>query len=214
MTDEHTHAGSAPHEHEGDAPGHTHDAPTTGTTTPVAPVATTAATTTAATTTAPVDVGPSAGGLSMRILLTLLGVALMIGGAFLGWFNFGEVPPGAQVPGAAGIEISWKIFYDAGVDNPFDASFFTSAGFISIILGLLALLGLALSTGWLTRLAGVLAIVAIVAYAITLYRVEGADLNIGEIGLGAWFVALGGLIVLIAGFLGNRRVVTAQVPAA
>jgi len=208
MTDEHTHAGSAPHEHDGDAPGHTHDAPAAATT-PVAPVATTAATTTA-----PVDVGPSAGGLSMRIILTLLGAALMIGGAFLGWFNFGDVPAGAPVPGNAGIEMSWKIFYDAGIENPFDASFFTSAGFVSIILGLLALLGLALSTGWLTRLAGALALVAIVAYAITLYRVEGADLNIGEIGLGAWLVALGGLVVLIAGFLGARRVVTAQIPAA
>jgi hypothetical protein len=211
MTDEHTHAGSAPHEHEGDAPGHTHDEPTTGTT---APVAAAPAVVPTATTTAPVDVGPSAGGLSMRIILTLLGAALMIGGAFLGWFNFGDVPEGAQVPGAAGIELSWKVFYDAGVENPFDSSFFTSAGFISIILGLLALLGLALSTGWLTRLAGALALVAIVAYAITLYRVEGADLNIGELGLGAWLVALGGLIVLIAGFLGARRVVTAQVPAA
>lgn len=203
---EHTHGDSAPHEHEGDAPGHTHDAPTAGTT-PVAPVATTAATTTA-----PVDVGPSAGGLSMRIILTLLGAALMIGGAFLGWFNFGDVPEGAELPGAAGIEFSWTSFYST--EDPFGAGFFTSAGFVAIILGLLALLGLALSTGWLTRLAGVLGILIVVAYAITLYRVEDAGLSISEIGLGAWLVALGGLIVLIAGFLGSRRVVTAQIPAA
>ena len=212
MPDEHTHGDSDPHEHEEDAPGHTHDAPTTAAAAPVAPAATSAATTTA-----PVDVGPSAGGLSARIILTLLGAALMIGGAFLGWFNFGDVPPGAQVPGDAGTQINWSVLYST--ESPFgtpDApqGFFTSVGFIAIILGLLALLGLALSTGWLTRLAGVLGILIVVAYAITLYRVEGEELNIGEVGLGAWLVALGGLIVLIAGFLGSRRVVTAQVPAA
>jgi hypothetical protein len=148
----------------------------------------------------------------MRIILTLLGAALMIGGAFLGWFNFGEVPPGAQVPGGAGTEMSWSILYDT--DDPFGASFFTSIGSIAIVLGLLALLGLALSTGWLSRLAGVLGILIVILYAITLYRVEDAGLSISEIGLGAWLVALGGLIVLIAGFLGSRRVVTAQIPAA
>jgi hypothetical protein len=209
---EHTHGDSAPHDHEGDAPGHTHDAPTTAGTTPVAPVATTAATTTA-----PVGVGPSAGGLSMRIILTLLGAALMIGGAFLTWFNFGDVPEGALVPGGAGTELNWSILYST--ESPFGTpddpqGFFTSIGFVAIILGLLALLGLALSTGWLTRVAGVLGILIVVAYAITLYRVEGEDLSISQVGLGAWLVVLGGLIVLIAGFLGSRRVVTAQVPAA
>ena len=208
MADEHTHGDSAPHQHEGDAPGHSHDAPTTTAAAPVAPAATTAA---------PVDVGPSAGGLSARIILTLLGAALMIGGAFLNWFNFGDVPAGAQVPGGAGTQLNLSVLYST--ESPFGTpddpqGFFTSIGFIAIILGLLALLGLALSTGWLTRLAGVLGILIVVAYAITLYRVEGEELSISEVGLGAWLVALGGLIVLIAGFLGSRRVVTAQVPAA
>ena len=212
MTDQHTHGDQAPHEHEGDAPGHSHDSPTTGT----APVAA-APVAAAPTATAPVDVGPSAGGLSARIILTLLGAALMILGAFLNWFNFGDVPAGAQVPGGAGTELNWSIFYST--ENPFGTpedpqGFLTSAGLIVIVLGLLALLGLALSTGWLTRLAGALGIVAIVAYAITLYRVQEDDLGIGEIGIGAWMVLAGGLIVVIGGFLGSRRVVTAQVPAA
>ena len=208
MPDQHTHGDQAPHEHEGDAPGHSHDEPTTA----AAPVAATTTTATTPTTTAAVDVGPSAGGLSARILLTLLGAALMILGAFLSWFNFGDVPPGAQVPDGAGIAFSWSSFYSTS--DPFGASFFTSAGFVAIVLGLLALLGLALSTGWLTRLAGVLAIVAIIMYAITLYRVPGADLSISEIGIGAWMVAAGGLVVLIGGFVGTRRVVSATVPAA
>ena len=209
---EHTHGDSAPHEHEGDAPGHTHDAPTTAT----APVAA-APVATAPMATAPVDVGPSAGGLSSRIILTILGAALMIAGAFLGWFNFGDVPAGVDLPGNTGTELSWSLFYST--ETPFAApgdpqTFFTSAGFVVIVLGLLALLGLALNTGWLTRLAGALGIVAIVAWAITLYRVANEDFGIGEIGIGAWMVLAGGLVVLIGGFLGSRRVVTAAVPPA
>jgi hypothetical protein len=187
---EHTHGDSAPHEHEEAAPGHTHDAATTA----VAP------------TPAMVEGGPPAGGLTIRIILTLLGAAAMILGAFLGWFRF-ELPPGAEAPGTTGIDASWSLFYST--EDPFtDTNFLMSAGFVAIILGLLALLGLAFRTGWLTRLAGALAIVAIVAYAITLYRVEG-DLGVADIGLGAWLVAAGGLIALIGGFFGSRRVITA-----
>lgn len=180
---------------------HTHDEP-------VAP----------ATTTAAVDVGPTAGGLSARIILTLLGAAAMIVGAFLSWFNFpGGAPEGIPGIGTKGIEWNWSILFST--DDPFGASFFTSSGFIAIALGLLALLGLALKTGWLTRLAGVLGIVVVILYAISLYRVpEGQSgpggFGISEIGIGAWLVAAGGLIVLIAGFLGSRRVVAATVPAA
>ena len=203
MPDEHTHTGSAPHDHEGDAPGHTHDAAPTA-----AP----------ATTTAAVDVGPTAGGLSSRIILTLLGAAAIIVGAFLEWFSFGSdveaqaAAAGVEVPGGAGTDLSWSVFYST--DDPTGPSFFASAGFAVIVLGLLALLGLALRTGWLTRLAGVLAIVAVVLYAITLYRVPGQDLSISQIGIGAWLTLAGGLIVVIGGFLGSRRVVTANVPAA
>jgi hypothetical protein len=154
----------------------------------------------------------------LRIILTLLGAAAIIGGAFLEWLRFPDeilqqaAAASIEVPNA-GTELSWSIFYSATSD-PTDATFFTSAGFVAIVLGLLALLGLALRTGWLTRLAGVLAIVAIVAYAITLFRVAEEDISISNLGLGAWIVLAGGLVVLIAGFLGSRRVITANVPAA
>ena len=201
----HSHAGGPEHEHEGATPGHSHDAAAA----PAPPPPTTSAA---------VDVGPTAGGLSARIILTLLGAAGMILGAFLNWFNFpGEIPAGVDVPGTAGIEWNWSILYST--EDPFDASFFSSVGFIAIVLGVLALLGLALRTGWLTRLAGVLGIVVVIAYAITLYRVPEEEagpggFSIGQIGIGAWLVAAGGLVVLIAGFLGSRRVVSANVPAA
>ncbi|HJV04403.1 MAG TPA: hypothetical protein VJ868_03995, partial [Actinomycetota bacterium] len=85
-----------------------------------------------------------------------------------------------------------------------------SVGFVTIILGLLALLGMAFRTGWLTRIAGALGIVVFVLYAITLYRVPG-DAGFGEIGIGAWLVLIGGILALIGGFLGTRTVV--QQPA-
>lgn len=200
----HSHDDGPEHEHEGATPGHSHDVAAAPSTEP-------------ATTTAAVDVGPSAGGLSARIVLTLVGAGAMILGAFLNWFNFpGEIPAGADIPGTAGIEWNWSILYST--EDPFDAGFFTSVGFVAIVLGLLALLGLALRTGWLTRLAGVLGIVMVILYAITLYRVPEGEagpggFSIGQIGIGAWLVVAGGLIVLIAGFLGSRRVVAANVPA-
>lgn len=191
-----TEEGSAPHDH--DEAGHSHEAP--------------------ASTTAAVDVGPTPGGLSLRIFLTLIGAAGMIGGAFLAWFNFGDAPAGIELPGNAGIEMSWKILYapesSGSATYPFDNDFFTSIGFVAIVLGLLAVLGLALRTGWLTRLAGALAIVVAILYAITLYRVPDADFSISEFGIGVWVTAAGGLIVLIGGFLGSRRIVSATVPAA
>jgi hypothetical protein len=198
--DTHSHAEGTEHEHEAPTPDHSRDAATPPTTT------------------AAVDVGPSAGGLSARIVLTLIGAGAMIFGAFLSWFNFpGGLPPGVEAPGTAGVEWNWSVLYKT--DSPFDASFFASVGFIAIVLGLLALVGLALRTGWLTRLAGALALVVVILYAITLYRIPEADagpggFSIGQIGIGAWLVFAGGLVVLIAGFLGSRRVVSAQVPAA
>ena len=80
--DVHTHPGAAPHEHDGDAPGHTHD-PTTA----VAPATAAPAAAPVATTPAAVEVGPSGGGVATRMGLTLLGAAGMIFGAFLPWFT-------------------------------------------------------------------------------------------------------------------------------
>jgi hypothetical protein len=210
----HTHGDAPPHEHANATPGHTHDAQgnvvsAAGTgfeTTP--PPAAPAATTPVAATTAPevaprpgVDVGPTGGGMAARVIFTLLGAAGLIVGAFLAWFSFGaqEVPPGV---GLSGVEVSNSIFYST--DDPFGASFVSSAGLITIVLGVLALLGLVFRTGWLTTLAGVLGIVAFALVVITLYRVEEAGFNISNVGLGLWLVLAGGVLAVIGGFFGAR----------
>jgi hypothetical protein len=80
-----------------------------------------------------------------------------------------------------------------------------TVGFGAIVLGLLALLGLAFRSGWLTRLAGALGIVGFVLVAIELYRANGGQ----AFQFGAWLALVGGIVALIGGFFGTRTVVTA-----
>ncbi|MGH2675235.1 MAG: hypothetical protein ACRDKA_12825 [Actinomycetota bacterium] len=173
----HAHPDTGSHTHDDDAPGHTHD------------------------TTAAVDVRPTAGGLMTRIALSVLGAAGMIIGGFLAWFRFGEqeAPPGV---GLTGIDVSNSVFYST--DEPFGASFISSAGLVVIVLGVLALLGMAFRTGWLTSLAGVLGIVAFALVLITLYRVPDAGFDLSNVGIGLWIVLAGGVIALFGGFFGTR----------
>jgi hypothetical protein len=188
----HTHGSAPPHEHEGAAPGHTHD---------TAPDVEHAHGPDVAAAPAAVDVHPTAGGLATRLLLSVLGAAGMIIGAFLAWLRFGEgmVPPDV---GLTGIEISNSIFYVT--DEPFGASFIESAGLAAIILGVLVLLGMAFRSGWLTSVAGVLGIIAFALVLITLYRVPDADFDVSNVGIGLWVVLAGGVLALIGGFFGTR----------
>ena len=133
----------------------------------------------------------------LRVLLTLVGGGLLIASAFLDWLGFEGAPEGTEVP----IQFLWS---PAEREVP---EFATSLGFVVILLGLIAILGLVPRTGWLTSLAGLLAIAVFVLSVVTLYRVggEGAHLGIGEIAVGGWFVLGGGVLALIAGFIGRRR---------
>jgi hypothetical protein len=185
-TTPHTHGNAPPHEHADDHAGHTHDAPQTAPTT-AAPAAT-------APGAASVEVGPSGAGVAARIVLTILGAAGMIGGAFLTWGG-----------DAVGTEVEFKVFYSAEAGA--ESGIVTSAGLVFIVLGLLALLGMAFRTGWLTRLAGALGVVAGVLVIISIYR---ADQSITFFELGFWLCAGGSLVALIGGFLGSRERVVAR----
>src|SRR5207237_6245408 len=121
---------------------------------PVAPVPTgTAATGTAAT-------GMAWGSLAARIVLTLLGAAGMIVGAFLVWLR---TPFRAN-----GTELHVRFLWDTHASTTIN--FVGTVGFVMIVLGLLAILGLAFRTGWLTRLAGALGLVAWILFLITIVR--------------------------------------------
>jgi hypothetical protein len=140
-----------------------------------------------------------AGTVAIRMFLTLLGAAGLILGSFLDWAG-----------GTAGTDIENKVFWST---NAGTADFIKSAGVVTIVIGLLALLGLAARTGWLTRLAGALGVVAFVTFVITLYRIKEPKVDIGDVQIGMWLVLAGAVLALIAGFFGDRTVVTTA-PAA
>ncbi len=123
-----------------------------------------------------------------RLLLTLAGCAAVIVAAFLDWTR-----------GIAGTDLS----NHALVKMEFFAQndIVKSVGGISILLGLIALIGLADRTGWLTRLAGSLGIVLFVLLAIEVYRSAEHSMQAG-----AWLALAGSVVLVIAGFLGREIV--------
>ncbi len=135
---------------------------------------------------------PRYAALGVRMVLTLIGAAGLIVGAFLVW-----------VDSIKGNDLSIRSIWNtsfAGTTN-----FVTTVGFAVIVLGVLAIVGLAFSTGWLTRIAGVLGIVAFTLFVIQVYRMPGNQ----EVGPGAWVSLAGGVVALIAGFFGARTTVPA-----
>jgi hypothetical protein len=91
------------------------------------------------------------------------------------------------------------------------ANFVTSIGFVMLVLGLLAIVGLAPRTGWLTSLAGALGIVVFVLLLVQVYR---ANLTVSDLDPGAWVGVAGSVVALIGGFFGARTtaVVTGASP--
>jgi hypothetical protein len=134
----------------------------------------------------------SSGSLVARVVVTLAGAAGLIIGGFLDWWHT-----------TAGTNLDNKAFYQTTFTTT--DNFVATAGFVAIVLGLVAVVGLA-TTGWLTRLAGALAIAAFVLYAIQVYR---ADNSLSAVTLGAWVLLAGGVVALIGGFLERPAVVVA-----
>lgn len=143
----------------------------------------------------PPRTGPGMGGVAGRVGLSLAGGALMIVGVFLDWLSF-------QGFTANGTDFEWKVFFTADIAE--EPGFFVSAGFIVLLIGIVAVVGAALPTGWLSRLGGVLGVVAFILYLITIMRVEGVDLSVGDTGIGMWLILAGGVIALVGGFIPGR----------
>ena len=184
----HEHGGLPPHDHDEDGLDHDHDDDV---------VEREAVVDRDATATTAVTVAPAPGGVAARIVLTILGAAGMIIGAFLAWT--------AGDRAIRGVDFEFNVLYSTEVGG--EAGLVTSAGFILIVLGLIALLGLAFRVGWLTSVAGALGLLAIVLFAISVYREGG---SVGDLGIGAWICAIGSLVTLVAGWFGARdRVVAA-----
>ena len=132
-------------------------------------------------------------GIGLRVILTLLGALGLIVSAFLPWLD-----------GVGGLELPLRALIETTFTET--SSTFTTVGFAAIVLGLLAVVGLAARFGGLTRAAGALGIVMVILFAIQVYRETGSV----EMREGAW-VALGGAIVaVIGGFMGWGTPVATQ----
>jgi hypothetical protein len=130
-------------------------------------------------------------GAGQSMLLTLIDSAGLIVSAFLSWIRPDEV---------RGIEISYRAFYRTTFTA--NASFLRSAGAVAVLIGLVAILGLASRAGWITRFAGALGIIGFALFTITLYRL---NLNVpASMGPGPWFMLGGGLVAMFGGFFARR----------
>lgn len=134
----------------------------------------------------------TAAGIGARIALTIVGVAGVIVGAFLDW-----------APAIQGTKLDIRAFWTTNFRST--GTFVATAGFAMIVVGLVAVVGLAMGSGWLTRLAGAVAVVGFALFAIEVYRTSGSH----TIGTGAWVALAGGIVTLFAGFFGPRQVITA-----
>ena len=136
---------------------------------------------------------PRYAALGARMVLTVAGAAALIVSMFFTW-----------VDGIKGTELSDQVLWRM---NPHaTGTFVATVGFGALVLGVVAIVGMALSTGWLTRLAGVIGIAAFVLFAVEVYRAPGVH----EIELGAWLALAGSVVLLVAGFFGRTDTVVAR----
>jgi hypothetical protein len=129
----------------------------------------------------------------VRLALSLVGAAGMMVGAFLTWAG-----------GTVGTSLPVRVFYRTTFSS--SSTFLSSAGAVMILLGLIAVLGIAMWGGWLTRVAGALGIIAFVLVVISMGRSSGFSLP-ADIGVGLWVALAGGVIALIGGFFAARPIV-------
>ncbi|MEX2457484.1 MAG: hypothetical protein WD770_00685 [Actinomycetota bacterium] len=143
------------------------------------------------------EVRPAIGSLVSRIGLSLVGGGLMVLATFLAWY--------ADAFSINGTQLSNRVFDPMSDTNELTAAgFLSSAGLVVLILGGLALLGMAFRSGWLTRIAGALGVIAFGLYAVRAYRAVGAPFW-ADLGLGAWLLLAGSVLALIGGFMGTAR---------
>jgi len=135
-------------------------------------------------------------GLAIRIVLTLAGAAGMVVSLFMDW-----------VRSTLATDMSVRALFQTSQTRT--SNFVISIGFVMLVLGLLAVVGLAPRTGWLTSLAGALGIVVFVLLLVQMYR---ANLTVSDLDPGAWVAVAGSAVALIGGFFGARTTAVVAAP--
>ena len=129
-------------------------------------------------------------GVASRLLLTAVGAAGLIASGFLKWTR-----------DMRGIDTSWRAVYQDTFGSAPDS--FRSVGGPAILLGLLAVLGLAERTCWLTRLAGALGVIGVVLVVVQIERASDHGMQ-----WGLWSALGGSILCIAAGMTPMRHVVT------
>ena len=129
----------------------------------------------------------------LRLALVAIGATALLVGAFLEWAN-----------GINGINLSNRVFFRADLQTT--TRFVESSGFVAMAVGLVAVLGLALVSGWVILLAGIAGIIAFVLSLISLARVQDPSLP-ADIGIGLWMLLAGSIVIVLAGFVPTTRTV-------
>jgi UDP-N-acetylmuramyl pentapeptide phosphotransferase/UDP-N-acetylglucosamine-1-phosphate transferase len=136
-----------------------------------------------------------------RLLATVLGVAATLVAAFTTWIS-----------GRTGDKLTIKALTQPNFGPSSDI--IKTVGGLTVLIALVAVVGLVDRTGWLTRLAAVAGLVVFVLFGISGYRYYGHDLGtaVQHFQAGAWLLLAGSIVLLIAGIFGSHVVV--GVPAA
>jgi hypothetical protein len=147
---------------------------------------------------APQPAAPAADRTMVPMILGILASVLMLLGAmFFDWLSGFE---------SKGTEASISIFWST--DTAGEASFFSSAGFVMLVIAAITLIAAALRRwGWVMY-GAILAVLAFALVIVTFYRLEGdPGLGIGDAGLGLWMILAGGILAIVAGVMGRRPTV-------
>jgi hypothetical protein len=137
---------------------------------------------------------PRGGRIRARLVFTLIGAAALVVGAFLDWTG-----------SLAGTKLTMRSL----VQNDFSTTgnVLRSVGAISVLIAAVAVLSLLDPLGWLTRLAGLAAVVLFVMFGIQVYAHNGQNwtATFHALQAGAWLQAAGGLLLLLTGMIRYRR---------
>lgn len=141
-----------------------------------------------------VDSGHTGGQIG-RLIATLIGSAALIVGAFPHWTR-----------GITGDNLTNRALFQT--DFAVQTDIVRTAGGIAVVIGILALVGLADRTGWITRLAGALGVVLFILFAIEVYRAASSfSAAWNDVQPGAWLPLAGGIVLLVGGLFGSRPLV-------
>lgn len=123
-----------------------------------------------------------------RLVFTLIGSAALIVSAFLNWSR-----------DITGVNLSNHALIRTEFFTQSDIV--KTVGGISVLIGLVGMLGLVDRSSWLTRLAGVLGVALFVMFAVEVYRSSYHTMQPG-----AWLALAGGIVLLLGGFVGGREI--------